>query len=423
MQRCEKSQKADDRGVSRPAGETMKRELRQIIDLDDGEDADYDFLSQVADAESRALSSKAAAKRARPSFTAADDAGEVKPQVKGAYLAALRGDDATGRWREQQSKSAGAGSRLKVVAADGANVGGDRLGLGGGGGDNACFKCGKLGHWARDCDGAPVGGGAQSSEPQKACPCGLGDCLVLTANTEKNRGRRFYKCPVREENGGCGFFEWCDNASGATYMPNMSFDSRSSSQFPDLLCPCGAGSCLILTAKTGKNVGQQFYRCPANQGSSCGYFKWCNYHTAVASLPASAGKVYNSFNDMGGKSYGTPSGSSCVKRGEEGHWAKDCSLPAPDYSSASSGTGKSSAPGSCYKCGEAGHWAKDCLSPNYEGRKAITMSKAGHWANDCLSPNNEGRKAITMSKAGHWAKDCLPPNNEERKAITMWQRK
>ena len=70
-----------------------------------------------------------------------------------------------------------------------------------------------------------------------------------------------------QENGGCGFFEWCDNASGATYMPNMSFDSRSSSQFPDLLCPCGAGSCLILTAKTGKNVGQQFYRCPANQVS------------------------------------------------------------------------------------------------------------------------------------------------------------
>lgn len=197
MQRFEKSQEADDRGVSRPAGETMKRELGQIIDLDDGEDADYDFLSQVADAESRALSSKAAAKRARPSFTAADGAGEVEPQVKGAYLAALRGDDAAGSWRERQSKSAGAGSRLKVVAADGANVGGDRLGLGGGG-DNACFKCGKLGHWARDCDGAPVGGGAQSSEPQKACPCGLGDCLVLTANTEKNRGRRFYKCPVRE---------------------------------------------------------------------------------------------------------------------------------------------------------------------------------------------------------------------------------
>lgn len=39
----------------------------------------------------------------------------------------------------------------------------------------------------------------------------------------------------------------------------------SNSSFPDLPCPCGAGFCLILTAKTGKNVGQQFYRCPLNQ--------------------------------------------------------------------------------------------------------------------------------------------------------------
>lgn len=373
----------------------MKRELRQTIVLDDGDDADYDFLSQVAEAEARALSSKATAKRAKPSAAAAAaaarapaDAGQAKPQVKGAYLAALRGDDASGLWREQQGKFAGAGSRLKVVAADGAKVGGDRLGLGGGGGDNACFKCGKLGHWARDCDSAPVAGGAQSgaqsSEPQKTCPCGLGDCLVLTANTEKNRGRKFYKCPVREENGGCGFFEWCDNASGATHTPNMSFDSHRNSQYADLLCPCGAGSCLILTAKTGKNVGQQFYRCPANQG--CGYFKWCNDHMAAASLPASAVKVNNSFHDSGSKSYGT-SGSSCFKcgeeghwakdcslpaRGKEGHWAKDCSLPALDYSSASSGTGKLSATGSCYKCGKAGHWAKDCLPPRDVGGKALT---------------------------------------------------
>jgi hypothetical protein len=33
----------------------------------------------------------------------------------------------------------------------------------------------------------------------------------------------------------------------------------------DMLCPCGAGACLTLTTKTGKNVGRQFYRCPGNQ--------------------------------------------------------------------------------------------------------------------------------------------------------------
>lgn len=39
----------------------------------------------------------------------------------------------------------------------------------------------------------------------------------------------------------------------------------SSSLSSDLMCPCGAGSCIILTAKTGENVGQQFYRCPSYQ--------------------------------------------------------------------------------------------------------------------------------------------------------------
>jgi len=61
------------------------------------------------------------------------------------------------------------------------------------------------------------------------------------------------------------FFEWCDNTSGTNSMVGGKENCGSNSSFPDLPCPCGAGSCLILTAKTGKNIGQQFYRCPANQ--------------------------------------------------------------------------------------------------------------------------------------------------------------
>ena len=67
-----------------------------------------------------------------------------------------------------------------------------------------------------------------------------------------------------QENGGCGFFEWCDSASGGnSSMAGGSYGGDSS--HPGLQCPCGGGLCVVLTAKTGKNIGQQFYRCPSAQ--------------------------------------------------------------------------------------------------------------------------------------------------------------
>ena len=75
-----------------------------------------------------------------------------------------------------------------------------------------------------------------------------------------------------KDNGGCNFFEWCDAPSPgpANARSNPVFQSEKSA--PDMLCPCGAGACLVLTTKTGKNVGRQFYRCPANQVNSAFLF-------------------------------------------------------------------------------------------------------------------------------------------------------
>ena len=70
---------------------------------------------------------------------------------------------------------------------------------------------------------------------------------------------------MAQENGGCGFFEWCDKNIGTDNMTVKSQGYVSNPSIPDLSCPCCVGSCLILTAKTEKNIGQKFYRCPANQ--------------------------------------------------------------------------------------------------------------------------------------------------------------
>ncbi|RZC45419.1 hypothetical protein C5167_038366 [Papaver somniferum] len=111
-----------------------------------------------------------------------------------------------------------------------------------------------------------------------------------------------------QENGGCGFFEWCDNLSAT---PTSSYSSRvqesaSNTSVADLPCLCGVGSCLVLTAKTGQNVGRQFYRCP-NQGSPCGFFKWCIQQNLAV------GHRTSYFDNANNKSYSAASGQSPVR--------------------------------------------------------------------------------------------------------------
>ncbi|XP_026458836.1 uncharacterized protein LOC113359412 [Papaver somniferum] len=140
---------------------------------------------------------------------------------------------------------------------------------------------------------------------EKLCPCG-GTCLIVTESTDENRGR--YKCPVKKEDGGCGFFELFDKSSAGSDT-RQDHSGSSTARIPDRQCECGAGLCKIKRQKRGQFVGQRFYRCPLKR-KSCGYIKWVDESKAN----------YDAMKYYCGR------GGSCIACGQDGHWAIDCTL-------------------------------------------------------------------------------------------------
>ncbi|GMH10402.1 hypothetical protein Nepgr_012243 [Nepenthes gracilis] len=78
---------------------------------------------------------------------------------------------------------------------------------------SVCGNCRQTGHSSNDCPQASQSGrarlrgmNAQSGESSIACnSCGA-SCVLRTANTANNKGRRFYSCQLQE----CNFFMWED---------------------------------------------------------------------------------------------------------------------------------------------------------------------------------------------------------------------
>ncbi|KAL2938870.1 DNA topoisomerase 3-alpha [Bienertia sinuspersici] len=334
----EKAGKKNNSSRRRTAMAMANTKSSRVVEIpEDEEDVEFLYQLEAAEAHALSLSSSSSAKRRRLSVEESNNS--VEQVEEGAYTAALKGSKSL-TWQKQQQQQQQQNYTTKKAS--------DSPTIAGGGG--CCFKCGKEGHWARECPTSSAAVVGPTYPPlttmngvEKLCACGLGNCLLFTANTERNRGRKFFRCPVRQENGGCGFFEWCDETSGN--------------------CSSAEGE------RAWKNGGQQqSYQRSNNQYSSqaaSAYTKsWNDFDKGTGAPNSSYGQKFETTENKG---YSMKSDSSCFKCGQLGHWARDCVTTSSNVtaggrtsSNVTADSRGNQSSNACFKCGMSGHWARDC---------------------------------------------------------------
>lgn len=101
------------------------------------------------------------------------------------------------------------------------------------------------------------------------CSCNQNAVLLTVRKDGANKGRKFYKCAVGVQNGGCDFFLWAPDV-------NATINERRNDETTIVKCNCNQTATLRTVSKDGPNKGRQFYSCSKPMGQGCNFFKWAD---------------------------------------------------------------------------------------------------------------------------------------------------
>ncbi|MQL84032.1 hypothetical protein Taro_016534 [Colocasia esculenta] len=184
----------------------------------------------------------------------------------------------------------------------------------------------------------------------------------------------------------CNFRQWCVDfdVTGKSMEKPVNQDlviplsNTVNIQYP--FCPCGAGSCRLLTMEHGEYAGRKYFGCTVKKGQgACNFFQWQNaaegehssgknnlvgynhQHPDSVTKPRSLFNVEPNlvnFDNMvvGGTSVEP---SPTLERREAGGLLNQNQRT----SSHNISLGLSPKQGKCYRCGREGHWVIDCVGP------------------------------------------------------------